>query len=242
MAVSPSGTKKWLPLESNPDVLNEFAAKLGFDTSQYAFCDVYGLDEELLALVPQPVLAVLLLFPITSKSEAAKQAEEARIQAEGQAVSSNVYFMKQTISNACGTIGVLHAIGNNQDKCTLAPGAFLERFFSDTASMTPEARGRYLEDPPVDAPDIDKAHKAAAQEGDTTPPALDEVVDLHFVALVHQSGCLFELDGRKAFPINHGPSTPDTLFKDAIAVVRKFMSTTDSVNFNLIALTTPQTE
>ena len=36
--------KKWLPLESNPDVLNDFSKKLGLDTSQYSFHDVYGLD------------------------------------------------------------------------------------------------------------------------------------------------------------------------------------------------------
>lgn len=37
--------KKWLPLESNPEVLNDFVNKLGYDTSKYAFCDVFGLDE-----------------------------------------------------------------------------------------------------------------------------------------------------------------------------------------------------
>ena len=37
--------KKWLPLESNPEVLNDFVHKLGYDTSKYAFCDVFGLDE-----------------------------------------------------------------------------------------------------------------------------------------------------------------------------------------------------
>ncbi len=37
--------KKWLPLESNPDVLNDFVSKLGYDTSKYSFCDVFGLDE-----------------------------------------------------------------------------------------------------------------------------------------------------------------------------------------------------
>ena len=29
-----------------------------------------------------------------------------------QEASSSVYFMKQTVGNACGTIGLLHAIGN----------------------------------------------------------------------------------------------------------------------------------
>lgn len=36
--------KKWLPLESNPDVLNDFSEKLGLDTSRYSFHDVYGMD------------------------------------------------------------------------------------------------------------------------------------------------------------------------------------------------------
>ena len=38
------GTKRWLPLESNPEVMNTFVAKLGVDTSLWAFCDVLGLD------------------------------------------------------------------------------------------------------------------------------------------------------------------------------------------------------
>lgn len=37
--------KRWLPLESNPEVLNEFVANIGLDTKAYAFCDVFGLDE-----------------------------------------------------------------------------------------------------------------------------------------------------------------------------------------------------
>lgn len=36
---------KWIPLESNPDVLNAYATKLGADLSEHSFCDVYGLDE-----------------------------------------------------------------------------------------------------------------------------------------------------------------------------------------------------
>ena len=36
--------KRWLPLESNPEVLNDFAAKLGMATDKFKFCDVFGLD------------------------------------------------------------------------------------------------------------------------------------------------------------------------------------------------------
>lgn len=35
---------------------------------------------------------------------------------QGYRPDPDVYFMKQTIRNACGTMGALHAIANNQDK------------------------------------------------------------------------------------------------------------------------------
>ena len=30
-------------------------------------------------------------------------------------MSPNVYFMKQTIGNACGTVAIIHSIANNTD-------------------------------------------------------------------------------------------------------------------------------
>ena len=43
-----------------------------------------------------------------------EQQESERIRSEGQECSSDVFFVEQTIGNACGTIGMLHAIGNCQ--------------------------------------------------------------------------------------------------------------------------------
>ena len=37
--------KKWIPLEANPEVLNEYAHKIGVSGTSYEFTDVYGLDE-----------------------------------------------------------------------------------------------------------------------------------------------------------------------------------------------------
>lgn len=55
--------------------------------------------------------------------------------------------------------------------------------------------------------------QAAANEGATKPPRLDEVVQLHFVALVAAHEQLWELDGRKSGPVSHGPSSRHTLLQ-----------------------------
>jgi ubiquitin carboxyl-terminal hydrolase L3 len=81
--------KKWLPLESNPEVMSAFAHTLGLP-SDVGFHDIFGFDPDLLAMVPTPCHAVLLLFPITDASEKAKDTEAAEIQATGQDVSENV--------------------------------------------------------------------------------------------------------------------------------------------------------
>jgi ubiquitin carboxyl-terminal hydrolase L3 len=98
----------WIPLESNPDVLNKYVESLGIKTS-LRFQDVYGLDEELLGMLPPPVKALILLFPITNDYEAyIKTINDAQ---DLSKISEKVYFMVQTIGNACGTIGLFHALG-----------------------------------------------------------------------------------------------------------------------------------
>ncbi|XP_032878892.1 ubiquitin carboxyl-terminal hydrolase isozyme L3 isoform X2 [Amblyraja radiata] len=223
---------RWLPLEANPDVVNQFLQQLGLIPT-WQFGDVFGMDPELLSLVPRPVCSILLLFPVTEKYEAYKQEEEAKIKAEGQKVNPRVYFMKQTISNACGTIGLIHALANNQDKLGFECNSVMKRFLEDSANLSPEDKGKYLEKDES----IRVTHEFSAQEGQTEAPSLDEKVDLHFISFVNVDGHLYELDGRKPFPINHGDTTVDSLLGDAIEVCKKFMQRDpDELRFTVMAL------
>ena len=46
--------------------MNQFLHKMGMPTL-WAMTDVYGLDDMLLDMLPQPVVALMLLFPINDK-------------------------------------------------------------------------------------------------------------------------------------------------------------------------------
>lgn len=238
--------RNWFPLESNPDVMNAYVAGMGVDTSVFSFQDVLSVEDWAVEMVPTPVLAVLMLFPITPNSEAAKAAQEALILANGQELSRDVYWMRQYVGNACGTVGILHALCNAVQSSAsasasggegggsglvYAAGGYLDRYFSATRGMTPEERATYL-----NADDeLQESHSAAAEEGQTEA---DMDVNQHFVAFCCVGEHLYELDGRKEFPINHGACTSAELLSKVCGVVRaSFMDVDpDEYRFTLVAL------
>lgn len=225
-------TETLIPLESNPEVMNKFIQKLGV-SSKWNLVDVMGLEPEMLSWVPKPVLSVMLLFPVSDAYEEHKKKEEADILSKGQEVSNNIFYMKQNISNACGTVALVHSIANNTDKIQLGDG-HLKNFLEEAKGLDAAARGTLLEK----SEGIINAHKELAQEGQTNTPSAEEPVNHHFITFVHKDGALYELDGRKAFPINHGPTNPDNLLEDAATVCKKFIARDPTeVRFTVVALT-----
>ncbi|KAF9215740.1 Ubiquitin carboxyl-terminal hydrolase isozyme L3, partial [Podila verticillata] len=175
------------------------------------------LDEELLAFVPQPAHALILLFPITPKYETYVQQEKERIDKQGQTVSPNIVFYPQTIANACGTMGVLHSIANNW-----AHGGHLKLAVAIDQSLA-------------------NVHESHASTGQTATPDLADEVNLHYVCLVERDGHLYELDGNKPYPINHGISSKDTFLTDAVKVAKEFVGRDpENLNFSVIAATTAE--
>ncbi|XP_074078460.1 ubiquitin carboxyl-terminal hydrolase isozyme L3-like [Macrotis lagotis] len=209
----------WLPLETNP----EFLKQLGLHPN-WQFVDVYHM-------VLRPVYVVLLLFPLTEKNEVFRIEEEEKIKSEGQDITETVFFMKQTISNACGAIGLLYCTANNKDKMNFESGSILKMFLEESLIMSPEERARYLEKYEV----FQVTHELSAHEGKIEALNIDEKVGLNFIALVHIDGHLYEVDRYKPLPSNHGETNVDTLLEDAIAVCKQFMERDpDELRFNAI--------
>ncbi|KAH9124254.1 hypothetical protein LEN26_008434 [Aphanomyces euteiches] len=230
-----SGNKKWFPLESNPQVMNEYIKRMGVaEDAEYGFCDVYSTEDWALEMVLRPVLAVVMLFPIKPASEEHTKEQRGRIEREGQVVSDKVYYMKQTVGNACGTVGILHALGNARHVLPPRPGSFLATFFDKTHGKTPDEIAEILEDDD----ELEETHASAAQEGQSEQlEHVDDPINTHFVCFSTVEGHLYELDGRKQFPINHGPSSPETLLEDACRVIKEFMARDEGeVRFTIVAL------
>jgi len=61
-------------------------------------------------------------------------------------------------------------------------------------------KAKYLED----SKDLASVHSEYSVKGQTTVSEADDDVDLHFICFIQKDGDLYELDGRKEFPINHG--------------------------------------
>jgi ubiquitin carboxyl-terminal hydrolase L3 len=93
--------------------MNSLIHKLGL-SRKLGFQDVFSIDEpELLAFVPRPAYALLLIFPVSEAYEAFRRSEDSsKEEYDGSGEGESVVWYRQTIGNACGLIGLLHGVSN----------------------------------------------------------------------------------------------------------------------------------
>lgn len=233
-------------------------------SSYLAFHDVYSIDDaDLLAFVPRPVLALLLVFPVSETYERFREAEDAtRSKYEGSGEEEEVVWFKQTIGNACGLIGLLHGVCNGGARKQIGASGFgattsagwgvadrdatvaqsdLSHLLAQAIPLNPAARADLL----YDSPALESAHAAAASTGDTAAPAVDDDVDLHYVCFVKSAaGNLWEMDGRRKGPLMRGKldDEEDVLSEKGLQLgVRSFLRREEQagggeLRFSLVAL------
>ncbi len=231
-----------VPLESDPSIFTEFSRKLGL-SPLLAFCDIYSITEpDLLAVLPRPLNAVILLFPVTDAYEKYRKTEDEKQQAEKNDIKDILWF-KQLLKNGCGLYGLLHAI------CNLPKGLIVDRskiwnFISDVKYLQGctnynnfEQKTRLISNLFL------STYSEYSQQGQTPAPDAEEDVNLHFICFTKgRNGHLYELDGRRTGPVDMGPSTNDCDILDSKEVIDKiklymsFAEGQDNMNFAMMGL------
>ena len=122
----------FIPLEANPQLMTTLIHKLGVSTALQVH-DVFSLTEpELLSFIPRPALALLLVFPVSAVYESHRMAEDSLAEEyKGKGEQEPVIWWKQTIRNACGMMGLLHATCNGPARDFIG---MLHQSFVPTAS------------------------------------------------------------------------------------------------------------
>ncbi|RCI08814.1 hypothetical protein L249_4677, partial [Ophiocordyceps polyrhachis-furcata BCC 54312] len=200
--VQPSSRPSFIPLEANPQLMTTLLHRLGVSPALQMY-DVFSLtDSDLLGFVPRPALALLLVFPVSAAYESHRLAEDSLVEEYGgRGGGEPVMWFRQTIRNACGLMGLLHAVTNGPAADFIEPNSTLHELRKRAEPLPPHERSALLEG----SSELAKAHREAASVGDTAAPDAEDSIDLHYVCFVKGSdGGLWELDGRRRGPIRRG--------------------------------------
>ncbi|KAK8105456.1 ubiquitin carboxyl-terminal hydrolase [Apiospora kogelbergensis] len=198
----PGATPAFIPLEANPELMTSLLHKLGLSTALQCH-DVFSIsDKEMLQFIPRPALALLLVFPVSAVYESQRMAEDAPTpEYTGKGDQEPVLWFKQTIRNACGMMGLLHAVSNGPARNFVEPDTELDKLIKAAEPLPPAERSKLIEQTQA----LASAHHEAASQGATAAPDAQDDVDLHYVCFVKtDDGMLWELDGRRKGPIARG--------------------------------------
>ncbi|XP_050728111.1 ubiquitin carboxyl-terminal hydrolase calypso-like isoform X6 [Eriocheir sinensis] len=199
-------TDGWLELESDPGLFTLLLEDMGVRGVQVE--EVYDLQKSF----EGKVYGFIFLFRwIEERRSRRKVVENTDNYVQDEAVVNNMFFAQQMVPNSCATHSLVSVLLN----CSaLDLGPTLSRLKVHTVGMNPENKGWAI----GNTPELANAHNShsapqARRRPDKTPgvPTSSRVSNaetFHFVSYVPVNGRLFELDGLKPSPIDHGPWQP----------------------------------
>ncbi|CRL01526.1 CLUMA_CG014393, isoform A [Clunio marinus] len=201
-------TEGWLELESDPGLFTLLLEDFGVNGVQVE--EIYDLKKP----IESPVYGFIFLFRwIEERRARRKLAETTDIYQRDESIVNSIFFAHQIVPNSCATHALLSILLNCSN---IDLGSTLSRLKNHTKDMTPENKGYAI----GNTPELAFAHNSHAMPqarrrlernaGATTsarigiPTGRSACEAFHFVSFVPIGGHLFELDGLKPFPMDHG--------------------------------------
>ncbi|XP_078466551.1 ubiquitin carboxyl-terminal hydrolase BAP1 isoform X3 [Lampetra planeri] len=193
--------KGWLELESDPGLFTLLVEDFGVNGVQVE--EIYDLQSK----CNGPVYGFIFLFKWIEERRSRRKVspllDEASVIHDD--IVNNMFFAHQLIPNSCATHALLSVLLNCEE---VELGPTLSRMKDFTRGFGPESKGYAI----GNAPALAKAHNSHARPEPRHLPekqnglsAVRTMEAFHFVSYVPINGRLFELDGLKAYPIDHGP-------------------------------------
>lgn len=262
-------TEGWLELESDPGEL-AINIKIHHGSSQFTnllflveglftlLLEDFGVNgvqvEEIYDLkkpIEGPVYGFIFLFRwIEERRARRKLAESTDIYQRDENVVNSIFFAHQIVPNSCATHALLSILLNCSN---IDLGSTLTRLKNHTKDMTPENKGYAI----GNTPELAFAHNSHAMPqarrrlersaGATTSSRIGIPTSgrmaceaFHFVSFVPINGHLFELDGLKPFPMDHGTWEPNEdwtdKFRRVITNRIDISNGEQDIRFNLMAV------
>lgn len=210
--------------------------------------EIYDLNKPL----ESPVYGFIFLFRWEERRARRKLAEQTNdIFVKDEQVVNSIFFAQQIVPNSCATHALLSILLNCSN---IDLGNTLNRLKTYTRDMTPENKGYAI----GNTPELAFAHNAhsmpqARRRLDRNAVATTSTrigiplttgritcEAFHFVSFVPINGHLFELDGLKPFPMDHGTWAPNEdwtdKFRQLITNRIDISNGEQDIRFNLMAV------
>ncbi|XP_050351117.1 ubiquitin carboxyl-terminal hydrolase calypso isoform X2 [Nymphalis io] len=231
-------TEGWLELESDPGLFTLLLEDFGVKGVQVE--EIYDLHKPF----ESPVYGFIFLFRwIEERRSRRKFVEQTESFVRDEETINNIFFAQQMVPNSCATHALLSILLNCPN---LHLGETLSRLKHHTLSMNPENKGWAI----GNTPELACAHNSHAipqarkktDKNAGVPTGRFTGEAYHFVSFVPINGHLFELDGLKPYPTDHGPWATDEDWTDKFKRVmaerlgRDAGEQVHDIRFNLMAV------
>ncbi|KAJ5691647.1 Ubiquitin carboxyl-terminal hydrolase [Penicillium malachiteum] len=190
-----NGVKTFIPLENNPEILSRLCKNLGI-SSKLTFHDIFSTSPDLLASIPRPVHAIILLVHAPIYHAARSSIEPTIPECKDSGVSKPIIWIKQTIGHACGLMALLHCVFNLKDGRYLVPESTLDKIRDKSTELEPTECAKLL----YDSEFLEAAHMNAAAQGSSAAPSPHDDNHHHFIGHLG----VWELNGGMNGPLRRG--------------------------------------
>ncbi|CAH0393632.1 unnamed protein product [Bemisia tabaci] len=232
-------TEGWLELESDPGLFTLLLEDFGVKGVQVE--EIYDLQKP----IDGPVYGFIFLFRwIEERRSRRKVIDQSDLFVKDEEVVNNIFFAQQMVPNSCATHSLLSVLLNCPN---IHLGETLSRLKAHTSGMCPENKGWAI----GNTPELAKAHNSHAmpqakrrldKSSNTVSTGRYTGEAFHFVSYVAINGRLFELDGLKPYPMDHGPWCENEDWTDKFRnIIGDRLGITDGsqmtdIRFNLMAV------